>query len=212
MAKRKTDSMAAAGQSAREAEYRETLWAMLPDGGLENVEGAEHCLFCNDGHFARPEWYAVSDLGHLLNGEQAGPGGVEAGGQRAGLVTLHIPCCEKCRRNIRKAKLISVCFSAAGLALGLLASLVQSWRYAMMRIHAAAPALIFLLLGLLGWQLGRIFQRRFVKKKDVVTEFDIRRIPEVRAVVEKGWFSIEKDGRAPRLVFSREKLKNGLFR
>lgn len=127
-------------------------------------------------------------------------------------MTLHIPCCEKCRRNIRKAKLISVCFSAAGLALGLLASLVQSWRYAMMRIHAAAPALIFLLLGLLGWQLGRIFQRRFVKKKDVVTEFDIRRIPEVRAVVEKGWFSIEKD-RAERPAWcSPVRAEKWLFR
>lgn len=167
------------------------LQALLPPPGEQVLADEPCCQFCKGPEPNRKTCYAAADFGCALS----------AGGGAA--VSLQIPCCDGCRKNLKRARYVTPVCIGLGMAVGALFGLVLGLHNALAKVHMALPLLLYLFAVLVGAAVGLSARQAFKKRGAKTTRMSARAIPYVREMEKAGWQPLREKAGGPDLTFLR---------
>lgn len=208
-AKKKMDS-----DELSESEHRALVADMLPDGNVKPLYESETCLLCKDPEDTRSRTcYAVTDMGHKEPpGTKPSAIMLRVKTKVGSIVPLQISCCDRCKRNHRIASFLQMATMIIIMGLGLLIMSRPSVSAQLYEINEAMGLILFVLLLPISYLIGKVLTRAFRLQTGKKTRFDIRELPLIAQMVERGWFPLNKNTMSePVVIFSKERLKKGWF-
>lgn len=185
--------------------------SLIPEQGIDSLFTGESCLFCKEEPNEK-SCYALLDVGHKEPQhheklKQALSGTTDAGS----IIPLQISCCDECKKRLTRLGCVKSIFATAISGLSLILLSLRAVHEPLMNVFTALPLVIFLACIALGIIGGGYLQTQLKRQYEQKTRLHVMDIPQMRGLKERGWFVLYKDEPVTKLVFSSERLKQGLF-
>jgi hypothetical protein len=185
----------------------EVMLSMLPDN-FDDLSD-EKCSFCRKDPRPRAG-YALIDLGHKDPESKRGMFfglGKKIRRRIGSLIPLNISVCKECRSALRRydfIKWLSIAFFAAiGIAIVAVPSDIPIFNVS----SSLFPYLIVIAGVALGYFLGKLFAKLFIKAKSRYMYTNIFEIPVCAEMREIGWFLVQDNsGNVTRYIFSKKPM------
>lgn len=203
------------GSSAEEMERIKSeiafMRGLLPENGIDKLFTGDKCLFCKDEPNDKT-CYALLDIGnkepaHREKLKQALSGTKDSGS----IIPLQISCCDECKKRLSRLGLVRAVFATAVIGATLILMSLRAVHEPLMAVFTALPLVIFLISIAVGFVGGSMLQSHYKKEYERKTQLHVMELEEMKGLKERGWFVLYKDEPATKLVFSEERLKQGLF-
>ena len=173
---------------------------------------SDTCLLCAGEKKNPREYYAITDLAHKEpQRTKTSVIGIKVKANVGSLIPVQIACCKRCRRNFLMRDYLPWIITVA-ITIALIAILsVVPLRESLVGINELLPLAIFAGVFVAGYLIGQIVRNAFVKAKESQTLFDVGKLPIIKKMLEKGWFSLFGEKKGLRLIFSKKRLERGWF-
>ena len=190
----------------------DTIEALLPDGGISDLFTDEQCVLCK-GETRNPrKWYALSDLGHAEpKRRETGFLGIKRAAKMGSILPVQLSCCGKCRCRFLTAEYLPLSVGLMITAGALAALSFRALREALSTLTPALPFLVFIAAALVGLALGFLLRKFLLKRFSKHTHMNIFGLPKLIDMRRRGWFELYESRGASKIIFSRNRLKQGLF-
>ncbi len=203
------------GSSAKEMESIKNeiqlMRSLMPKEGIDKLFLGDECLFCK-GEPNEKSCYALLDVGHKEPKHREKLKQALSGTKDAGsIIPLQISCCDECKKRISRLGYVKSTFATVVSGAALLILSLRAVHEPLMAVFTAFPLVIFLVCVAIGIIGGGCLQTRLKRQYEKKTHLHVMDIPQMRGLEECGWFVIYKDEPVSKLVFSAERLKQGLF-
>lgn len=189
----------------------DTVKLLLPEGGLCSLYEAAECQLCK-GDKKKREYYAISDMGHVEpKTTKRNAIGMKVKTPIGSIISVQISCCKQCRKN----HLIPIYMPlACMISLVILSLLIMSFTPlggAISKANELLPLVIFFIAMPVGWFIGSLAANAIIKNNKNETIYELEEVPLIKQMLDKGWFFISSEGKGAKLIFVKNKLKNGWF-
>lgn len=84
-------------------------------------------------------------------------------------------------------------------------------RTALASLHAVVPLLLFVAVVGLAALLGRLWQASMLRRFEKDTYMNIMEQPFLADLQRFGWFELQREKKMSHLIFSKERLKQGMY-
>ena len=127
------------------------------------------------------------------------------------LLPIQLSCCAACRRKFQLASYAPVLTPVAAGVLSLVALGITPVRTALASLHAVVPLLLFVAVVGLAALLGRLWQASMLRRFEKETYMNIMEQPFLADLQRFGWFELQREKKMSHLIFSKERLKQGMY-
>ncbi len=190
----------------------ELLKALLPQEGITPLMKSETCLFCKGDKKNPRDYYAITDFAHKEpQRTKTSVIGIKVKANVGSLIPVQIACCKRCRRNFLMRDYLPWIITALVAVILIAVLSVVPLRESLVAINELLPLGIFAGVFIIGYFAGQLVKMSFVKAKESQTLFEVSELPIIKEMLEKGWFSLFGERKAPRLIFSKKRLERGWF-
>lgn len=199
------------GRAAGVREDLDAVAALLPAEDLSSLFHTDRCVLCK-GEPNPKACYAMADLGNP-EPEREGRNfiGMKTKMRVGSLIPVQMSCCAACRRKHRLLTYIPVLVPlAVGILLLALLS-VAAVREAVATAHPALPLGVFLLVVAVALAGARLWQGALLRRYSRETYVNVMEQPFLAEMGKRGWFELQRGKRMSHLVFSKERLKQGVY-
>ncbi len=174
---------------------------------IDSLHESETCVLCKGEPNART-CYASVDMAHpepkTMKGMFFGFG-KKVRTPVGSLVTVHMACCDSCKRKTTLMDAwLWICLMAAIVLAFVLAS-IPSIANALFNINELLPVAFVVLIAVLGYLIGRSITVMYRKKVNETVKADPAEIPLIRMMLERGWFYFQDTKGQPRFFFKKKK-------
>lgn len=199
------------GWAEQVREDMDAIAALLPEEDVSALFHTDRCVLCK-GEPNHRACYAMADVGNP-EPEREGRNflGIKTRLRVGSLLPVQMSCCDSCRRKHQILTYLPILppLMAAAVVLALLS--MHSIRAGLASIHVLAPLAVFVLAvalaALIAWAVERSLFRRYGEE----TYLNIMEQPFLARMERRGWFELQRGRRMSRLIFTRERLKQGLY-
>jgi len=190
----------------------DALKALMPEGGIEHLFLSDTCVLCKGDSPDKRSCYALLDLGNREpETESRNVLGIKTKLRTGSIVPVQLAACDACKkRHTALSYTVSLWVSLTGVGTVLLLS-YRPLREYLASFGAMVPFLTFVAAMLLAWGIGALLRRSRIKRYGAHMHLDVMDIPALSEMREKGWFEITEKKGFSRLVFSKKRLKQGVF-
>ena len=190
-------------QNVRQFERRKIneIWEVtltnLPED-VDRFHEAEECFFCKKEQKNKKVAYAMVEIAHPdpphETGEMFGIG-QKVRRPVGSMLQVPVAVCKDCKRRLDMLDNIKFIGMAIGFLLGLLVIwLIRGVEFVQYG-GELLPILIFLLIIALGYQGGKLYQKRLIRKYEKEMYLRFFDLPEAKKLEERGWFIQDEKGR-----------------
>lgn len=199
-------------EAARITGALDQLKALMPEDGIADLFITRECVLCKGDRKGKRRYYGMVDLGNPLpRSSRPDTMGFKPKAKAGSIVPVQLAACSRCRRNYLLAGYLPV-YLATGFALAALVVMsIRSLREALMAVTYGLPFYVFAGATLLGIILGAALRSSALKKLKNETEFQVMNLPKLKAMAEKGWFELYPQKRVSRLIFTKKRLRAGVY-
>ncbi len=186
--------------------------ALLPEGGVSALFATDECRFCKTQPKGKKSWYAFLDLANPEPRRvKANVLGLARHPRAGTLLPVQISCCEACRKRFLRVEYATPVLAALSAVLPLAVMSVRSVREPLMAVNHGLPFYIFAACILLGVCAGHFLKKALLKKYAPLTHMKAMEIPLLAQMKENGWFELNGEGPASKLVFAKKPAGRGLY-
>ncbi|MEA5060750.1 MAG: hypothetical protein EOM66_10440 [Clostridia bacterium] len=203
-----------AKDSTRAEQVRRDLDAiaeLLPEADFSPLFHTDKCVLCKGA----PKAHACYAMADLANREPEREGtnflGIKTKLRVGSLLPVQMSCCESCRRKHQILSYLRLLLPlGAGIILLVLFSMA-SIREPLASIHVALPLGIFLLTIAAASLIAWLVEKRLIQRYGEDTYLNIMEQPFLAKMERRGWFELQRGKRVSHLIFTKERLKQGLY-
>jgi len=185
---------------------------LLPECGIGELFTDENCVLCKNESSEPRKYYAFTDLGHAEPKlRQTGFLGIRRAAKMGSILPVQLSCCKRCKNAFLLTEYLPICVGLLVSAGALIALSFRTIREMLLAITHALPFLAFVFVTLAGIALGLILRKTLVKRFSQRTHMNIFEIPKLKEMRRKGWFELYESRGVSKLIFSKNRLRQGLF-
>lgn len=185
---------------------------LIPEEGISELFQTDTCMLCRGTEKGKRTWYAQTDIGNAEpRRRHIGFLGIKREARTGSILPIQIACCDACRRRYLTLQYIAPITTAICMALGLILMSIRPIREPLMAITPALPAIVFVVFMLCGLMGGRLWRKALCARYGKKTYLSIFQIDALRRMRRLGWFELYEDRNVSRVVFSKMKLRQGLY-
>lgn len=185
---------------------------LLPEDGVAPFYESEECLLCREEPRRKREYYGIVDFAHKEpQRTKSSAIGIRVKTRIGSFVPVQIATCARCRRNIILTEYLQWVILVLAGAIGLWVISIDAVREPLIGINALLPLGLFVVYIALMALLCHFIVSSIFKAKSKETIMDINELERIKALREKGWFSLSDDKKHVRLLFTKKPLKHGWF-
>lgn len=186
------------------------LRELMPAEGITHLFTGDECVLCK-GKKGKRAYYAMLDMGHVEPVRtKRSVIGMKTQTRIGSILPVQIGSCAECKKRIRTLDNLPMLLPLFMAAVMLLLLMIGSINAALLRIHAIMPFAIFAVVVLAGVLTGRLLCGGLRKKYALLTHLDPFEIPTISHMRDKGWFVLNANGKSPKLVFSKKRMRMGV--
>lgn len=190
----------------------DALKALLPEDGIEELFLGDRCILCKKEEPEPRDCYALMDLGNKEpERESRNFLGIKTKLRTGSLLPVQLSSCDACRKRFLKLDYVVPLWVMVAGVLSIAALSYRPLREALAAYGAIVPFLVFSGVMLLSWGIGALIRNSRMKRYKKLTHLDVMEIPKLNELCERGWFEINPGRRYSRLVFSKNRLKQGVY-
>lgn len=189
----------------------DVIAALLPEADLTPLFHTESCVLCKGEPNPRA-LYAIADLGHK-EPEREGRNflGMKVKMKTGSLLPVQLSCCKACRDKHRVMSYVPILLPLAAAVLMLALLSITSIREGLAALHPIVPLAVFAVVVGGAVLFSRALEASLRKRYDRETYLNILEQPFLARMAGLGWFEIQRGKRTSQLIFSKERLKQGLY-
>lgn len=190
----------------------DAIKALLPEDGVEDLFLTDHCVLCKKEKPNPRAYYALLDLGNR-EPERVERNflGIKTKLRTGSLLPVQLASCDACKKRFTKLELTVPVATGLTGAISIMLLSYRPLREALAAFGAAVPFLCFAGVMLASWLIPSLVihgsRRRFAS----LTHLDVMEVPKMKELKERGWFELNPHKRYSRLIFSKKRLKQGLY-
>lgn len=180
---------------------------------IDSLHHSEKCVLCK-GEPNDTTCYASVDMAHpepkTMKGMFFGFG-KKVRTPIGSLATIHMSCCDSCRRKLWLMDAWMWIFLAGFIALAFVLVSIPSIAQPLVGINELVAVGFVVLVVLLGYLIGRSVTANYRKKIGLQVKVDPAEIPLIRMMLDRGWFYFQDNKGLPRLFFKKTKTFEDFF-
>lgn len=180
---------------------------------IDSLHESDKCVLCK-GEPNDRECYASIDLAHpepkAMKGMFFGFG-KKVRTPVGSLVTVNMAACKKCRNKHFLMDALLWIFLLGMLVLAFILVSIPSFSTPMSNASPLYPVLFVVVLGVLGYFLGKSISTIYRKKINQEVKTDLTEITLINYMINKGWFYFQDNKGVPKLFFKTKKTFGRLF-
>ncbi len=183
-----------------------TTLSYLPED-FDNLHLDGKCHFCMDEP-KDSDAYALFDM---ANPEPKSEKGMFFGfGKKVrtpigSLLTVQAGICNKCKKTYRLIDILQIATPVIFLVVGIILLGIPAFSQPLVNLFEFLPLIFAVLMGVVGFYLGKFFSKAYLNKQKQFVKLDLALIPQVKRMLNKGWFFFQTVDNIPRLSFSKTK-------
>ena len=188
----------------------DVLKTLLPEEGVHSLFESEACLFCKKKTTPRA-YYALLDLGHPEPKRvKRSVVGLKVKSRTGSMLPAQISTCATCRRRMLTLEYLPVLLPILSGLLMLLIFLIPGVTDGMEKYSMLMPFALFsvvvALSAVVAWILKKSLHSKYSRDMHM-SPFDI---PLLAKMQKMGWFPLSTSGNTVRMVFTRNRMRQGL--
>ena len=180
---------------------------LIPDN-IDEVHTSKECWLCRGEHKNVAERYALAELANKEPIYKKGYFwglGPKVAMKIGSLLTIPVPCCKKCEKNIKTCIRMRWGIGVIGVILGLAVLIVLLSIAQSAQIWIGIPYIAAVIVAAAGIITGSVTANAYKRKKQAETAMNLFETPILSEMKEKGWFAMQEDNGTPRMRFSNKK-------
>jgi hypothetical protein len=190
----------------------DALKALLPEDGIEDLFLSDRCILCKKEEPEPRTCYALLDLGNREpERESRNLLGIKTKLRTGSLLPVQLSSCDACKKRFLKLDYVVPIWVAAAGVISIAALSYRPLREALAAFGAIVPFLVFSGVMLVSWGIGALVRKSRMKRYANTTHLDVMEIPKLNELRERGWFEINPGKHYSRLVFSKKRLRQGVY-
>lgn len=190
----------------------DAIAALMPEEGLSELFLTDECVLCKGEEKGARTWYAQTDIGNAQPKRKRTTFlGIKREASAGSILPVQLACCDACRKRYLMLQYVAPVTAAACMTLGLVLMSIRPIREPLMAVMPSLPVIVFLALTLAGVLGGWLWRKALYKRYEEKTEFSIFRIETLQRMRRLGWFELYDGKDLSRLVFSKKRLRQGLY-
>lgn len=189
----------------------DVLQSNLPEEPVHTLFSGPECKLCKGEKKGERAYYALVDMAHPEpKREKRNAIGMKSQVRVGSLLPLQVGTCKKCRNRMLILEYLPVLLPlVAGMAM-LLLFMLPAVSEGLAAVAKMLPLAVFAFVILFALLLGRLIKRSLMKKYSAEMHLEITELPFFKALMERGWFVLSRNGNATRIVFSKSRMQNGV--
>jgi len=190
----------------------DALKELLPEDGIEDLFLSDRCVLCKKEEPEPRDCYALLDLGNKKpERESRNFLGIKTKLRTGSLLPVQISSCDACKKRFLKLDYVVPIWVAAAGVISIAALSYRPIREELAAFGAIVPFLVFLGVMLVSWGIGALVRKSRMKRYKKHTHLDVMEIKKLSELRERGWFEINPGRHISRLVFSKKRLRQGVY-
>ncbi len=191
----------------------DAIEALVPEEGIFDLFATQECVLCKGEEKGRRAWYALTDIGNAEPRRKQAKGifGIRREARAGSVLPIQLACCDACRKRYLKLQYITPVMTAAGMLAGLGLMSIRPLREALMAIAQVLPMAAFLALSAGSAAAGMLLRKRYIARYRKEMYLSVFKIGTLRKLRRLGWFELYETRDVTRLVFSKKRIRQGLY-
>jgi hypothetical protein len=190
----------------------DVLKTLLPDEGLHTLFETAECQLCKTDKKGEQAYYGLLDLGHPEpRRSKRSILGMKVNCKTGSLAPVQVSVCKKCRRRLLLLEYLPILIPLIVGILTLVLLLQPGVADGMERYNMLMPFVLFAVLILIAMVFGAILKRGLRMKYAKEMHLDFFEIPLLKKMKEKGWIPLSTSANAVRMVFTKQRMTQGVL-
>ncbi|HWS31082.1 MAG TPA: hypothetical protein VN512_13330 [Clostridia bacterium] len=190
----------------------DALKVLLPEDGIEDLFLTDRCVLCKKEEPEIRTCYALLDLGNREpERESRNFLGIKTKLRTGSLLPVQLSACDACKRRFLKLDYVVPLWVTVAGVLSVAALSYRPFREGLAELGAIVPFLVFSGVMLAAWGIGALVRKSRIKRYQKHTHLDVMEIPKLNELRERGWFELSPGRHISRLVFSKKRLRQGIY-
>ena len=189
----------------------DVLLNLLPEEPPHTLFAGEECCLCKTEQKGKRAYYALADMAHPEPvRSKRSVIGMKVKTQVGSLLPLQVGACKKCRNRMLALEYLPVLLPLGFGMLSLLLLMIPAIGEGLARLNRAFPLMLFASMTLIALLAGMIARRRLHAAYDSVMYCNVLELPYVQKLIARGWFPLNKNGNTVRVIFTKNRMRNGV--